>query len=38
MYELVSDLVVAKDHESTLFAAERMLQGEMGIATIAGSG
>jgi hypothetical protein len=32
------DLVVANDHETTLFAAEHMLQGETGIATIAGSG
>ncbi len=38
MDQLVSYLVVAKDDETTLFAAQGMLQGETGITTITGGG
>jgi hypothetical protein len=33
--KLVSDLIVARDHKTTLLATESMLQGELGITTIA---
>jgi hypothetical protein len=35
IYQFVSDFIMPENHETSLLASERMLQGEMGISTVA---